>query len=93
MKKQKVYAEIYSYGVSDHIVWFDSLDEAEEALEKHIAAMQKVGDYEIFRNEVADNTKMVEGDMSIDIYIPSGDDDICDSNAASVIIRPMKGEN
>lgn len=90
--EQKVYAEIYSYGVSDHIVWFDSLEEAEKALEEHIAAMRKVGDYEIFRDSVADGIKMTEGDMSITIYIPSGNDDECDLNVAFVIIRPMKGE-
>ncbi len=92
MKKQKVYAEIYSYGVSDHVVWFDSLEEAEKALEEHIAAMRKVGDYEIFRDSVADGIKMTEGDMSITIYIPSGNDDECDLDVALVIIRPMKGE-
>lgn len=92
MKDKKVYAEIVSYGVSNHIVWFDSLKEARNALEEHLSYMQKVGDYEIFRNEVADNITMQEGDMSIQLYIPSGDDDTPDNDVEFVIIRPKKGE-
>ena len=52
--KKKIYAEISSYGISCHDVEFASLKEARKALEEHIAAMTKAGDYEIFRNEVAD---------------------------------------
>lgn len=92
MKDKKVYAEIVSYGISSHIVWFDSLKEARKSLEEHIEAMLKVGDYEIFRNEVADNIAMQEGDMSIQLYIPSGDDDTPDNDVEFVIIRPKKGE-
>ena len=92
MKKQEVYAEIVSYGMSSHIVRFDSLKEARKSLEEHIEAMQKVGDYEIFRNEVADDIKMQENDMSITIYVPSGNDDIPDNGIEFIIIRPKKGE-
>lgn len=92
MKKQEVYAEIVSYGIASHIVKFDSLKEARKSLEEHIEAMLKVGDYEIFRNEVADNITMQEGDMSIQLYIPSGDDDTPDNDVEFVIIRPKKGE-
>lgn len=92
MKKQEVYAEIVSYGIASHIVKFDSLKETRKSLEEHIKAMQKVGDYEIFRNEVADNITMQEGDMSIQLYIPSGDDDTPDNDVEFVIIRPKKGE-
>lgn len=92
MKNQKVYAEICSYGISCHDVEFASLKEAKKALEEHIAAMTKVGDYEIFRNEVADDVDMQENDMSITIYVPSGNDDIPDNDVEFVIIRPKKGE-
>ena len=91
-KTQDVYAEIYSYGISDHVVKLGTLKEARKSLEEHIAAMLKVGDYEIFRNEVADNITMQEGDMSIQLYIPSGDDDTPDNDVEFVIIRPKKGE-
>lgn len=92
MKNKKVYAEICSYGISSHIVWFDSIKEARKALEEHISSMQKVGDYEIFRNEVADGVQMQENDMSITIYVSSGNDDECDNDVEFVIIRPKKGE-
>ena len=92
MKKQEVYAEIVSYGITSHIVKFDSLKEARKSLEEHIEAMQKVGDYEIFRNEVADGVDMQENDMSIQLYISSGDDDTPDNDVEFVIIRPKKGE-
>lgn len=92
MKDKKVYAEIVSYGISSHIVWFDSLKEARKALEEHISSMQKVGDYEIFRNEVADGVQMQENDMSITIYVSSGNSDECDNDVEFVIIRPKKGE-
>ena len=92
MKDKKVYAEIVSYGVSSHIVWFDSLKEARNTLEEQLSYMQKVGDYEIFRNEVADDVDMQENDMSITIYVPSGNDDIPDNDVEFVIIRPKKGE-
>lgn len=91
-KTQDVYAEIYSYGISDHIVRFGTLKEAHKSLEEHIEAMQKVGDYEIFRNAVADGVKMREGDMSITLYVSSGDDDTPDNDVEFVIIRPKKGE-
>lgn len=91
MKNKKVYAEIYSYGISSHIVCFDSLKEARKALEEHISSMQKVGDYEIFRNEVADSVQMQENDMSITIYVSSGNSDECDNDVEFVIIRPKKG--
>ena len=91
MKKQEVYAEIVSYGIASHIVKFGSLKEARKSLEEHIEAMQKVGDYEIFRNEVADNIKMQENDMSITIYVPSGNVDIPDNDVEFVIIRTKKG--
>lgn len=91
MKNKKVYAEICSYGISSHIVWFDSLKEARKALEEHISSMQKVGDYEIFRNEVADSVQMQENDMSITIYVSSGNSDECDNDVEFVIIRPKKG--
>lgn len=91
MKNKKVYAEICSYGISSHIVWFDSIKEARKALEEHISSMQKVGDYEIFRNEVADGVQMQENDMSITIYVSSGNDDECDNDVEFVIIRPKKG--
>ena len=90
--KKKVYAEIYSYGISCHDVEFASLKEAKKALEEHIEAMQKVGDYEIFRNEVADGVQMQENDMSITIYVSSGNSDECDNDVEFVIIRPKKGE-
>lgn len=90
--KKKIYAEICSYGISCHDVEFASLKEARKALEEHIAAMTKVGDYEIFRNEVADDIDMQENDMSITIYVPSGNDDIPDNDVEFVIIRPKKGE-
>lgn len=92
MKDKKVYAEIVSYGISSHIVWFDSLKEARKALEEHISSMQKVGDYEIFRNKVADSVQMQENDMSITIYVSSGNSDECDNDVEFVIIRPKKGE-
>ena len=91
MKNKKVYAEICSYGISSHIVWFDSIKEARKALEEHISSMQKVGDYEIFRNEVADGVQMQENDMSITIYVSSGNSDECDNDVEFVIIRPKKG--
>lgn len=89
--KKKIYAEIYSYGLPCHDVEFSSLKEAKKALEEHIAAMTKVGDYEIFRNEVADGVKMRENDMSITLYVSSGNDDECDNDVEFVIIRPKKG--
>jgi hypothetical protein len=92
MKKQEVYAEIVSYGIASHIVKFDSLKEARKSLEEHIEFMQRVGNYEIFRNEVADDIDMQENDMSITIYVPSGNDDIPDNDVEFVIIRPKKGE-
>lgn len=92
MKDKKVYAEICSYGISSHIVWFDSLKEARKALEEHISSMQKVGDYDVFRNEEADAVKMTEGDMSITIYVPSGNDDEADNDVEFAIIRVKKGE-
>ena len=92
MKDKKVYAEIVSYGISSHIVWFDSLKEARKVLEEHISSMQKVGDYEIFRNKVADSVQMQENDMSITIYVSSGNSDECDNDVEFVIIRPKKGE-
>lgn len=91
-KTQDVYAEIYSYGISDHVVRLGTLKEARKSLEEHIEAMLKVGDYEIFRNEVADDIDMQENDMSITIYVPSGNDDIPDNDVEFVIIRPKKGE-
>lgn len=90
MKKQKVYAEICSYGISSHDIEFASLKEAKKALEEHISAMTKVGDYEIFRNEVADDVDLQEGDFSITIYVPSGNDDIPDNDVEFVIIRTKK---
>lgn len=90
--KKKIYAEIYSYGISCHDVEFASLEEAGKALEEHIAAMTKVGDYEIFRNEVADDIPMKEGDMSITLYVPSENEDEGDNDVEYVIIRPKKGE-
>lgn len=90
--KKKIYAEICSYGISCHDVEFASLKEAKKALEEHIAAMTKVGDYEVFRNEVADGVKMRENDMSITIYVSSGNDDEVDNDVEYVIIRPKKGE-
>lgn len=92
MKSKKVYAEIVSYGISDHIVWFDSLKEARKALEEHISSMQKVGDYDVFRNKEADAVKMMDGDMSIAIYVPSGSDDEPDNDVEFVIIRVKKGD-
>ena len=89
--KKKVYAEIYSYKSFCRDVEFASLKKAKKALEEHIAAMTKVGDYEIFRNETADNVQMKEGDMSITIYVSSGDDDTPDNDVEFVIIRPKKG--
>ena len=91
MKKQEVDAEIASYGINSHIVKLGTLKEARKSLEEHIEAMQKVGDYEIFRNEVADDIKMQENDMSITIYVPSGNVDIPDNDVEFVIIRPKKG--
>ena len=90
-KMQDVYAEIYSYGISDHVVRLGTLKEARKSLEEHIEAMQKVGDYEIFRNEVADGVQMQENDMSITIYVSSGNDNECDNDVEFVIIRPKKG--
>ena len=90
MKKGEVYAEIVSYGISSHIVRFDSLKEARKSLEEHIEFMQRVGNYEIFRNEVADCVKMQENDMSITIYVSSGNDDEGDNDVEFVIIRPKK---
>ena len=90
--KKKFYAEIYSYGISCHDVEFASLKEAKKALEEHIAAMMKVGDYEIFRNAVADGVDTQENDMSITIYVSSGNDDEPDNDVEFVIIRPKKGE-
>ena len=90
MKKQEVYAEIFSYGISSHIVKFDSLKEARKSLEEHIEFMQRVGNYEIFRNEVADGVQMQENDMSITIYVSSGNDDEGDNDVEFVIIRPKK---
>ena len=89
--KKKIYAEISSYGISCDDVEFASLKEAKKALEEHIAAMTKVGDYEIFRNEVADGVQMQENDMSITIYVSSGNSDECDNDVELVIIRPKKG--
>lgn len=91
-KTQDVYAEIYSYGISDHVVRLGTLKEARKSLEEHIEAMQKVGDYEIFRNEVADDIPMQEGDMSITLYVPSENEDEGDNDVEFVIIRPKKGE-
>lgn len=91
-KTQDVYAEIYSYGISDHIIRLGTLKEARKSLEEHIEAMQKVGDYEIFRNEVADGIPMKEGDMSITLYVPSENEDEGDNDVEYVIIRPKKGE-
>lgn len=90
--KKKIYAEIDSYGTSCHDVEFASLKEAKKALEEYIAAMMKVGDYEVFRNEVADGVEMQENDMSITIYVSSGNDDEPDNDVELVIIRPKKGE-
>lgn len=90
MKDKKVYAEIVSYGVSSHIAWFDSLKEARRSLEEHISSMQKVGDYDVFKDDVADSIEMREGDMSITLYVPS-DDDEGDNDVEYVIIRPKKG--
>ena len=90
--KKKVYAEIYSYGISCHDVEFTSLKEAKKALEEHIAAMMKVGDYEIFRNEVAEDIRMRENDMAITLYVSSENDDELDNYVEFVIIRPKKGE-
>lgn len=90
--KKKIYAEIDSYGTSCRDVEFASLKEAKKALEEHIAAMMKVGDYEVFRNEVADGVEMQENDMSITIYVSSGNDDEPDNDVELVIIRPKKGE-
>lgn len=92
MKDKKVYAEIVSYGISSHIVWFDSLKEARKALEEHISSMQKVGDYDVFRNKEADAVKMMDGDMSITIYVPSGSDDEPDNDVEFAIIRVKKGD-
>lgn len=88
MKKQEVYAKIASYGINSHIVRLGSLKEARKSLEEHIEAMQKVGDYEIFRNEVADGIQIQEGDMSITLYVPSENDDEGDNDVEFVIIRP-----
>ena len=90
-KMQDVYAEIYSYGISDHVVRLGTLKEARKSLEEHIEAMLKVGDYEIFRNEVADGVQMQENDMSITIYVSSGNSDEGDHDVEFVIIRPKKG--
>lgn len=92
MKDKKVYAEIVSYGVSSHIAWFDSLKEARRSLEEHISSMQKVGDYDVFKDDVADSIEMREGDMSITLYVPSDDADEGDNDVEYVIIRPKKGE-
>ena len=89
--KKKIYAEISSYGISCHDVEFASLKEARKALEEHIAAMTKAGDYEIFRNEVADGIQMRENDMSIALYVSSGNDE-SDNDVELVIIRPKTGE-
>ena len=89
--KKKIYAEISSYGISCDDVEFASLKEAKKALEEHIAAMTKVGDYEIFRNEVADGIQMRENDMSIALYVSSGNDE-SDNDVERVIIRPKTGE-
>lgn len=91
MKDKKVYAEIASYGVSSHIVWFDSLKEARKTLEEHISSMRKVGDYDILRDEEADSVEMRDGDMSITLYVPSGNADEGDNDVEFVIIRPKKG--
>lgn len=93
MKDKKVYAEIASYGVSSHIVWFDSLKEAKKALEEHVSSMQKIGDYDIFRNEEADAVEMTDGDMSITVYVPSGDEDEGDNDVEFAIIRAKKGDS
>lgn len=90
-KTQDVYAEIYSYGISDHVVRLGTLKEARKSLEEHIEAMQKVGDYELFRNEVADGIQMRDGDMSITLYVPSENEDEGDNDIEYVIIRPKKG--
>lgn len=92
MRNKKVYAEIVSEGASSHIVWFGSIKEARKALEEHISSMQKVGDYDIFRNEVADSVESREGDMSITLYVPSDNDDEGDNDVEFVIIRPKKGD-
>ena len=89
-KDKRVYAEIYSYGIPSHITWFDNLKTARRELENHIAAMTKVGDYEIFRDEEAADIKMQEGDFEITIYIPSGNEDVVDNDVEHVIIRPKK---
>ena len=88
MKKQEVCAEIASYGINSHIVRLGTLKEARKSLEEHIEAMQKVGDYEIFRNEVADGIQMQEGDMSITLYVSSENVDEGDNDVEFVIIRP-----
>lgn len=92
LKTQDVYAEIYSYGVSDHIIRLGTLKEARKSLEEHIEAMLKVGDYEIFRNEVADDIPMKEGDMSITLYVPSENEDEGDNDVEYAIIRPKHYE-
>lgn len=91
MKNKKVYAEIVSYGISSHTMWFDSLKEAKKTLEEHISSMQKVGDYEIFKDEKADAVEMKEGDMSIAIYVPSDNEDEGDNDVWFAIIRAKKG--
>ena len=89
-KDKRVYAEIYSYGIPSHITWFDDLKTARRELENHIAAMTKVGDYEIFRDEEAADVKMQEGDFEITLYVPSGSEDVVDNDVEHVIIRPKK---
>lgn len=91
-KVQDVYAKIHSCGTLDHVVRLGTLEKARKSLEEHIEAMQKVGDYEIFRNEVADGIQMKEGDMSITLYVPSENEDEGDNDVGYVIIRPKKGE-
>lgn len=89
-KDNRVYAEIYSYGIPSHITWFDDLKTAKRELENHIASMTKVGDYEIFRDEEAADVKMQEGDFEITLYVPSGSEDVVDNDVEHVIIRPKK---
>ena len=97
MRKQRVYAIISSYRayeVGSHEVEFSSLREAKKTLEEHIAAMTKVGDYEIFKDEAAHNVQPRENDMSITLYVSSGDDEDYGNEVEAdyVIIRPKKGE-
>ena len=89
-RSKRVYAEIGSNDSPSHITWFKDLKTARRELENHIAAMTKVGDYEIFRDEKAADIKMQEGDVEITLYVPSGSEDIVDNDVEHVIIRPKK---